>query len=210
MSAIDIPVPLPSAITPPARSSNSSSTRTSTNSATPAWSPHLALGPARRQPGPISHMDWSQFDGDGPPSTATLAAESTADEPPLHPPTPWGELNQARSVCWLCTFAPEDGGATGSYYGVDRKLGYSMRMLRTRDSTATTVTGSSWGSGGPAESASGSETRGSPGMTQAPVGCDSSRAASACGASATASRSGTPRTRPSNQRSSTSAARTNP
>jgi len=30
------------------------------------------------EPGPISHMDWSKFDGDGPPSRATLAAESTA------------------------------------------------------------------------------------------------------------------------------------
>jgi hypothetical protein len=33
--------------------------------------------------GPISHMDWSRFDGDGPPSAATLAAESTASQPPL-------------------------------------------------------------------------------------------------------------------------------
>lgn len=37
---------------------------------------------------PISHTDWSHFDGDGPPSAATLAAESTASEPPLHPTTP--------------------------------------------------------------------------------------------------------------------------
>jgi hypothetical protein len=57
--------------------------------------------------GPISHMDWSQFDGDGPPSAATLAAESTADEP-LCPPTAWPELNQARFVCWLCTATPGD------------------------------------------------------------------------------------------------------
>lgn len=34
-------------------------------------------------PGPISHMNWSEFDGDGPPPGATLAAESTADPPPL-------------------------------------------------------------------------------------------------------------------------------
>ena len=59
-------------------------------------------------PGPISHMDWSQFDGDRPPSAATLAAESTADEPPLHPPTPWPELNKARFICWLCTSVPGD------------------------------------------------------------------------------------------------------
>jgi hypothetical protein len=58
--------------------------------------------------GPISHMTWSQFDGDGPPSTGTLAAESTADEPPLFPRTPWAELNKARFICWWCTTAPED------------------------------------------------------------------------------------------------------
>jgi hypothetical protein len=57
---------------------------------------------------PISHTDWSHFDGDGPPSAATLAAESTASEPPLHPPTPWDELNRARFICWLCTSQPED------------------------------------------------------------------------------------------------------
>ena len=58
--------------------------------------------------GPISHMDWAQFDRDGPPSAATLAAESTASEPPLHPRTPWNELNRARFICWLCTSQPED------------------------------------------------------------------------------------------------------
>ena len=59
-------------------------------------------------PGPVSHMDWSQVDGHGPPSAATLAVESTASEPPLYPPTPWDELNNARFICWLCTSAPED------------------------------------------------------------------------------------------------------
>jgi hypothetical protein len=44
----------------------------------------------------------------GPPSAATLAAESTASEPPLHSPTPWDELNRARFICWLCTSQPED------------------------------------------------------------------------------------------------------
>ncbi len=58
--------------------------------------------------GPISHMNWTQFDGDGPPSAATLAAESTADEPPLFPRTPWAELNKARFICWWCTASPED------------------------------------------------------------------------------------------------------
>ena len=55
-----------------------------------------------------SHTDWARFDGHGPPSAATLTAESTASEPPLHPPTPWGELNRARFICWLCTSLPED------------------------------------------------------------------------------------------------------
>ena len=58
--------------------------------------------------GPISHTDWSQFDGDGPPSAATLAIESTADQPPLLPRTPWTELNKARFICWWCTANPED------------------------------------------------------------------------------------------------------
>ena len=109
MRAIDIPDPLPSAITPP---------RTvieflvdqdleefgDTGLVARTW--HWVLHGGG--PGPISHMDWSQFDGDGPPSTATLAAESTADEPPLHPATPWPELNKARYICWLCTALPGD------------------------------------------------------------------------------------------------------
>ena len=59
-------------------------------------------------PAPISHTDWSRFDGHGPPSAATLAAESTASEPPLYPPIPWEELNRARFICWLCTAQPGD------------------------------------------------------------------------------------------------------
>jgi hypothetical protein len=59
-------------------------------------------------PGPISHMDWRRFDGDGPPSPATLAAESTASPPPLQPLPPWDELNRARFICWVCTAQPED------------------------------------------------------------------------------------------------------
>jgi len=57
---------------------------------------------------PISHTDWSSFDGDGPPSRATLTAESAASEPPLHPPAPWDELNRARFICWMCTSQPGD------------------------------------------------------------------------------------------------------
>ena len=109
MPAIDIPDPLPPAITPP-RDGHRVPRRpgTSKNSATPAWSPAPGTGSCTAAgPAPISHMDWSQFDGDGPPSAATLAAESTADEPPLHPPTPWPELNKARFICWLCTSARE-------------------------------------------------------------------------------------------------------
>ena len=44
MRVIDIPDPLPPAITGPARSSSSSSTSTWTNSATPAWSPAPGIG----------------------------------------------------------------------------------------------------------------------------------------------------------------------
>lgn len=57
---------------------------------------------------PISHTDWSRFDGDGPPSRSTLTTESGASEPPLHPPTPWDELNRARFICWVCAAQPED------------------------------------------------------------------------------------------------------
>jgi HD domain len=59
-------------------------------------------------PGPISHMDWSPFDGNGPPTAATIAAESTAGQPLLLARTPWAELNQARFICWWCTASPED------------------------------------------------------------------------------------------------------
>ena len=102
MPAIDIPDPLPPAITPP-RDGHRVPRRQDleefgdTGLVARTW--HWVLHGGG--PGPISHMDWSQFDGDGPPSAATLAAESTADEPPLHPPTPWPELNKARFICWL-------------------------------------------------------------------------------------------------------------
>jgi hypothetical protein len=109
MPAINIPDPLPPAITPPRSvieflierhveefGDNSLVTRTW------QWVLH---GGGR---GPISHMDWTRFDGNGPPSAATLAAESTASEPPLYPPTRWDELNRARFICWLCTSQPED------------------------------------------------------------------------------------------------------
>jgi hypothetical protein len=60
------------------------------------------------RPGPISHMDWSEFDGNGPPSRPTLVAESTADQPALLARAPWAELNKARFICWWCTANPED------------------------------------------------------------------------------------------------------
>ena len=59
-------------------------------------------------PGPVSRMDWRQIDGDGPPSAATLAAESTTEEPPLSAQAPWAELNKARFICWWCTSEPGD------------------------------------------------------------------------------------------------------
>jgi hypothetical protein len=109
MPAIDIPDPLPPAITPDREvieflierhleefGDNSLVARTW------QWVLH---GGGR---GPSTHMNWSRFDGDEPPSAATLAAESTASEPPPYPLTPWDELNRARFICWLCTSQPED------------------------------------------------------------------------------------------------------
>jgi hypothetical protein len=58
--------------------------------------------------GPISHMDWTRFDVNGPPSRATLTAESTADQSPLLPRASWTELSKARFICWWCTAHPED------------------------------------------------------------------------------------------------------
>jgi hypothetical protein len=109
MAPIDIPHPLPPAITPDREvieffidqdleefGHNSLVART--------W--HWVLHGGG--PGPISHTDWSRFDGDAAPSAATLAVESTASEPPLRPRTPWDELNRARFICWVCTAQPED------------------------------------------------------------------------------------------------------
>jgi hypothetical protein len=89
MPVIDIPDPLLPAITPDREviefligrhldefGANSLVART--------W--HWVLHGGGRAP--ISHTDWSQFDGDGPPSAATLAAESTASEPPSTRPLP--------------------------------------------------------------------------------------------------------------------------
>src|ERR1700684_2072944 len=109
MPAIDIPDPLPPAITPP---------RTvieflvdqdleefgDTGLVAHTW--HWVLHGGG--PGPISHMDWSQFDGNGPPSRPTLAAESTADQPALLARASWAELNRARFICWWCTANPKD------------------------------------------------------------------------------------------------------
>ena len=79
MPAIDIPDPLPPAITPP---------RTVIEfligqdlvgyggACLVARTCHWVLHGSG--PEPVSRMDWSQFDGDGPPSAATLPAESTA------------------------------------------------------------------------------------------------------------------------------------
>src|SRR5579862_6562197 len=89
MPAIDIPDPLPPAITPPRTVIEflvDQDLEEFGDSGLVARTWHWALHGGG--PGPISHMDWSQFDGDGPPSAATLAAESTTDEPPLHTPTP--------------------------------------------------------------------------------------------------------------------------
>jgi hypothetical protein len=119
VSSIDIPDPLPPAITPDREvieffieqdleefGQDSLVART--------WQWVLHGG----GPGPISHMDWSRFDGDGPPSAATLAAESTASPPPLHPPTSWDELNRARFSCWYAQPSPKTSYPYGSTPGM--------------------------------------------------------------------------------------------
>ena len=79
MPAIDIPDPLPPAITPPRTVIEFLIDKDLDEyggaclvARTCHWVLH-GFGPE-----PISRMDWSQFDADGPPSAATLAAESTA------------------------------------------------------------------------------------------------------------------------------------
>jgi hypothetical protein len=109
MPAIDIPDPLPPAVTPPRTVIEfliNQHLEEFGDSSLVARTWHWILHGGRRAP--ISHTDWSRFDGEGPPSAATLAAESTASEPPLHPATSWPELNRARFICWLCTSAPDD------------------------------------------------------------------------------------------------------
>ncbi len=94
MPAMDIPDPLPPAITQPHTVIEFQDLEEFGDTALVARTWHWVLHGGG--PGPISHLDWSQFDGNRPPSAATLAVESTADEPPLHPPTPWPELNKAQ------------------------------------------------------------------------------------------------------------------
>jgi hypothetical protein len=109
MPPIDIPDPLPPAITMPREVVEFATDQHLAefgNSGLVARTWSWVLHGGSR--GPISRINWSQFDGDGPPSAATLAAESTADEPPLFPRTPWAELNKARFICWWCTATPEE------------------------------------------------------------------------------------------------------
>ena len=109
MPAIDIPDPLPPAINPPRTVSEFLTGQDLDEyggACLVARTCHWVL--RGFGPGPVSRMGWSPFDGDGPPSAATLAAESTANEPPLYPPTLWRELNEARFVRWLCTSGPGD------------------------------------------------------------------------------------------------------
>jgi hypothetical protein len=109
MPTIDIPDPLPPALTPDREVIEfliEQHLQEFGNSSLVARTWHWVLHGGGRAP--ISHTDWTRFDGHGPPSAATLAAESTAREPSPHPPAPWEELNRARFICWLCTAEPED------------------------------------------------------------------------------------------------------
>src|SRR5580700_7871745 len=140
MPAIHIPDPLPPAITPPRTvieflidQDLEEYGETGLVARTWHWVMHGG------GPGPISRMDWSQFDGDGPPSAATLAAESTTDEPPLYPPTPWPELNQARFICWLCIAEPDEDVRYDSAPGTPRPHLPSPRTGRSPSPYARSV-----------------------------------------------------------------------
>jgi hypothetical protein len=109
MPAIEVPDPLPPAITLPREVIEFAVSQhleefgeSSLVARTSRWVLHGG------GPSPISHMDWSELDGNGPPSRPTLAAESTADQPTLLTRAPWAELNKARFICWWCTSNPED------------------------------------------------------------------------------------------------------
>jgi hypothetical protein len=101
-------------VTADARDSHSRSaatataTRTSNNSVTRAWS--LAPGTGScTEADPGRSATWTgRSSTTGRHQLPLFAAESTADEAPLHPPTPWPELNKARFICWLCTSLPGD------------------------------------------------------------------------------------------------------
>jgi len=109
MHAIEVPDPLPPAITLPREViefaiSQLLSEFGESSLVARTWNWILHGG----GPGPISHMDWSAFDGDGPPSEPTLAAESTADQLPLVTRASWAEINKARFICWWCIANPRD------------------------------------------------------------------------------------------------------
>ena len=107
---------------------------------------------------------------------------------------------------YLVKYPSMRDGATGIYYGVDGKLGYSMCMLRTRQRNGyyrDPVPLEVWRSSGVGERV---QDPWSTGYETSPAGCGWCRAVSACGAQATASHSKVPRTRPSSQSSSRSAA----
>jgi hypothetical protein len=109
MPATQVPDPLPPAITPPREAIEFAVSQhleefgeSSLVAHTWRWVLHGG------GPSPISHMNWSEFDGNGPPSRPTLAAESTADQSALLAHATRADLNKARFICWWCTANPED------------------------------------------------------------------------------------------------------
>jgi hypothetical protein len=70
--------------------------------------------------GPISHMDWSRFDGDGPPSAATLAAESTASQPPSPLRSPGTSSTGPGSSAGCAPPSPKTNSPCGSIPGTLR------------------------------------------------------------------------------------------
>jgi len=132
MPLIDIPDPLPPAIAPDREvieflierhleefGDNSLVART--------W--HWILHGGGRAP--ISHTDWSHFDGDGPPSAATLAAESTASEPPLHPTTPGTSSTGPGSSAGCAPLSPKTNCRCSSTLGTPRPHPPSRKKARS-------------------------------------------------------------------------------
>ena len=113
MPAIDIPDPLPPAITTPRTVIDfliDQDPDEYDDACLVARTRHWVL--RGFGPEPISRMDWSQFDGNGPPSAVTLATDRTAMNcrctRTSRGLSSMRSGSEARFICWLCTPVPGD------------------------------------------------------------------------------------------------------